>query len=325
VELIFSTALFLIADHALWLFAARIFSGLATGLGAGTATAWIAELQPRGDRAVAAALASAANLAGLAFAPLLAGALALVAPAPLRLPYVVYLVLLAAAGAAVLRIPETVEKPVRRWVDLELQPRPGVPRQIRIAFAAPAVTAFATFALIGFYAALILIPDLLQDSLGQSSPLMAGLVVFGLFGVAAAVAAMTGKLSERTAMLSGLALLPPVLAILVAAQLLQSLPVLLGAAAVAGVASALAYRGSLEAVIRIAPDEQRSEVVSSYLIAVYLGNSVPVIGIGILSEWVSSLETHIVFASVISLLAATALIVGSGFLRGRDGNLAVSD
>jgi MFS family permease len=200
-----------------------------------------------------------------------------------------------------------------------------VPRQIRIAFAAPAVTAFATFALIGFYAALILIPDLLQDSLGQSSPLMAGLVVFGLFGVAAAVAAMTGKLSERTAMLSGLALLPPVLAILVAAQLLQSLPVLLGAAAVAGVASALAYRGSLEAVIRIAPDEQRSEVVSSYLIAVYLGNSVPVIGIGILSEWVSSLETHIVFASVISLLAATALIVGSGFLLGRDGNLAVSD
>jgi hypothetical protein len=28
-------------------------------------------------------------------------------------------------------------------------------------------------------------------------------------------------------------------------------------------------------VIRIAPDEQRSEAVSSYLIAVYLGNSVP--------------------------------------------------
>ena len=301
---IFSTVLFLIADHVLWLFAARIFSGLATELGAGTATVWIAELQPRGDRAAATALASAANLAGLAVAPLLAGALALVAPAPLRLPYVVYLVLLAAAGAAVLRIPETVEKPVRRWVDLELQPRPGVPRQIRIAFVAPAVTAFATFALIGFYAALI--PNLLRDSLGQSSPLMAGLVVFGLFGVAATVAAMTGKLSERTAMLSGLALLPPALAILVAAQLLQSLPVLLAAAAVAGVASALAYRGSLEVVNRIAPEEQRSEVVSSYLIAVYLGNSVPVIGIGILSEWVSPLESHIVFASVISLLAATA-------------------
>jgi hypothetical protein len=96
---------------------------------------------------------------------------------------------------------------------------PGRRGRSGIAFAAPAVTAFATFALIGFYAALI--PDLLRDSLGQSSPLMARLVVFGLFGVAAAMAAMTAKLSEWAAVLSGLALLPPALAILVAAQLLQ--------------------------------------------------------------------------------------------------------
>ena len=315
---IFSTVLFLIADNVAWLFAGRIFSGFATGLGAGTATAWIAESQPRGDRAVAAALASAANLAGLAVAPLLAGALARVAPAPLRLPYVVYLVLLVAAGAAVLRTPETVDKPVRRWVDLELHPRFGVPQKIRMAFLAPAVTAFATFALIGFYAALI--PSLLRDSLGQSSPLVAGLVVFGLFGVATAVTVLTAHLAERTAMLSGLALLPPSLALLVAAQSLGSMLLLLGASAMAGVASALGYRGSLEVVNRIAPDGRRSEVVSSYLIAVYLGNSLPVIGIGVLSEWTSALAADWVFAGIITVLAAGALISGSVIIDRRSAH-----
>ena len=140
---------------------------------------------------------------------------------------------------------------------------------------------------------------------------MAGLVVFALFAVAAAVAAMTGRLTERAAMLSGLALLPPSLGMLVAAHILHSMPLLLGATVLAGLASALGYRGSLEIVNRIAPNEQRSEVVSSYLIAVYLGNSIPVIGVGVLSEWLSSLTTHIAFASVITILAVGAL-TGSG-------------
>jgi MFS family permease len=77
---IVSTLAFLLADGTVWLFAARILSGFATGLAAGAATAWLAELQPQGDKAVAASIASAANFAGLAVAPLLAGTLAQLAP-----------------------------------------------------------------------------------------------------------------------------------------------------------------------------------------------------------------------------------------------------
>jgi hypothetical protein len=46
-------------------------------------------------------------------------------------------VLLVAAGAAVLRIPEIVEKPVWRWVDLELRPRLGVPQKKSVCLARP--------------------------------------------------------------------------------------------------------------------------------------------------------------------------------------------
>jgi hypothetical protein len=51
------------------------------------------------------------------------------------------------------------------------------------------------------------------------------------------------------------------------------MPLLLTAAAVGGVAASLGYRGSLEVVNRIAPPQQRSEVVSSYLMAAFGGNS----------------------------------------------------
>lgn len=302
-----STLVFLFAGGTAWLYGGRILSGLATGLGAGAATAWIAELYPRGDRAAAAALASAANFAGCALAPLLAGVLAQLAPAPLRLPYAVYLVLLLVTGAAVLAVPETIaHRP--RHTDVAPRPRVGIPPAIRLAFAAPAVTAFASFALLGFYAALI--PSLLGESLHLSSPLLAGMVVCELFGVAAAAAALTASMTERAAMLGGLALLPPSLAMLVAAELLHSLALLLMAAAAGGVAAALGYRGSLGVVNRIAPDDRRGEVVSSYLIAVYCGNSVPVIGVGLLSAAVSSRTAHLVFAAVTALLAVVAWMIG---------------
>ncbi|MBV9756739.1 MAG: MFS transporter, partial [Alphaproteobacteria bacterium] len=169
-----STLVFLCADGTVWLYMARVLSGLATGLGAGAATAWIAELYPRGDRAAAAALASAANFAGCALAPLFAGALAQLAPAPLRLSYAAYGVVLVVTAAAVLAVPETAAHRTS-LADVGLRPRVGVPSQIRLAFVVPAVTAFASFALLGFYAALI--PSLLGESLHLRAPLIAGAVV----------------------------------------------------------------------------------------------------------------------------------------------------
>lgn len=303
-----STLAFLFADATAWLFVARILSGFATGLAAGAATAWITELQPRGDKAAAAVVATAANFAGLAVAPLLSGALARLAPSPLRLPYVVYLLLLVAGAVAVLVPRESVQRRASRLADVSLRPRLGVPRQILAAFVPPAITAFVTFALIGFYAALA--PNLLNDSLQLKSPLMSGAVVFLLFLVATAAVPLTGRLGSRTAMLAGLALLLPSLALLTGAELLRSLSILLAATGFAGIAAALGYRGSLDVVNRIAPAEQRAELVSSYLIAVYAGNSLPIIGIGLVSAWASPTVARLAFAAVIGVLAVTAFGTG---------------
>jgi hypothetical protein len=155
----------------------------------------------------------------------------------------------------------------------------------------------------------------LGESLHQSHPLVAGAVVCELFLVATATTVLTGNVASRNAMLGGLALLPPALALLVGAEVIRSMLVLVTAAAVGGVASALSYRGSLEVVNRISPADQRSEVVSSYLVAVYAGNSLPVIGIGVLSGLASSGVAHVTFAVVIAAQAAAAFFVGVKYAR----------
>ena len=303
-----STVVFAFAQSTAWLFAARALSGFSTGLAAGAATAWIAELYADRGSGAAARIAAAANFFGCAAGPLFGGLLAQFASWPLRLPYYIYLVLLCAIAGAILFAPETLPNPKRSLGDVSLRPRLGVPRGIWLQFVAPAVGGFATFALIGFYAALI--PSLLGESLHQSAPAVAGAVVCEVFGIAAVTILLTGKLESQATMLSALALLPPSVWLLVAAEVVQSMPMLLCAAALCGAAGGLGYRGSLEVINRIAPADRRSEVVSSYLIACFAGNSLPVIGIGVLSAVTGSMFAHVTFAAAITALAGIAALTG---------------
>lgn len=175
--------LFVFAGSVAWLFAGRFVSGIATALSAMAATAWITELHPRDDKFASASVSSSANMIAFAAGALMAGLLAQFAAWPLQLSYVVYLGMLVAMAAVMLRVPETVREPVRRWERLSLRPRIGIPRQIRAQFLAPAITGFAIFALGGFYAALI--PGLLRTSLHQQGPAISGAILCELFGVAA--------------------------------------------------------------------------------------------------------------------------------------------
>jgi predicted MFS family arabinose efflux permease len=306
---IVATLLFLLATATAWLFAARILSGFAIGLGSGAGAAWIAELDPRHDRGRAALQTTSANFAGLAVGPLVSGLLAQYAPWPLRLPYAVQLAALLLVGIFIWATPETVGAPQQQLADVRLRPRLGVPRAILDKFMAPAITVFGTMALIGFYAALL--PSLLAERLHQTNHAVGGTVVFWLFAVAVAGVILTRRLQSRTAMLAGLGLLLPSLALLVLAQLIRSMPVLLLGTTVAGVASALGYRGGLQVVNVISPEDRRAEMVSSYYVAGFVGNSLPVVGVGVLSGALGSIAAGAIFAITIGAFAVIALVVGT--------------
>src|SRR6204780_1785477 len=106
-----STALFLVATSIGWLIAARVVSGTAAGFATGTASAALAELQPRGDHTAAAVVASGANMTGLGLGPLTAGLFAEYLATPTKTVFWAYLGLCVLAAAAPSAIPETVPRP----------------------------------------------------------------------------------------------------------------------------------------------------------------------------------------------------------------------
>jgi MFS family permease len=272
------------------LYLARVLSGLAVALAAGACTAWIAELDPDRDRSGATTTAATANMIGLGIGPLIAGVLAEFAPWPLHLSHLVYLPLLVLAAVLAWRAPETVKRPVRRLRELELRPRLGVPAELRMAFLPPAITAFVTFGLLGFFSALM--PSLLRDVLWEGDRALGGAVVFVLFTAAATTLFLTRRLDQRTVMLAGLLLLVPSVAALVAAGEMRSLALMVASSIGGGASAAMGFRGSLQVVNQIAPEDRRAEVLSAYLLFGYL------------------VAATFVFAVVIGLSALAALATG---------------
>jgi MFS family permease len=302
-----ATVLFLFAHGTAWLFVARALSGLAIGLASGAAAAWITELTAGRDSARSTVTATSANAWGLAIGTLLSGMLAEYAPAPLQLSFVVYLLMLVALALLVTLGHETVATPVRTLRDLSLRPRVGVPRQIRARFVPPAVMGFAAFALVGFYAALA--PTVLRRDLHQSNLALISLVVVELFAVAALSVHATKGLSSRRAMLASLVLLVPSVVLLVIAQAIVSMPVLLLGTTITGICTAMGYRGSLQVVNEIAPGDKRAEVLSSYFVVCFAGNSIPVVAVGFLASTFTPVAATGALATMVTLLAAIALAV----------------
>jgi MFS family permease len=303
-----SSALFLFAATTAWLYWARMLSGVAIALASGAGTAWITELLSHTDKSRAALIATSANFIGLAIGSFVAGCLAQYAPSPLELPFITYLVVLAIVAVLIGGTRETVPPRFGNFKRL-LAPRIGIPRPILRSFATPAITGFATFSLIGFYAALV--PSLLSQRLHVENIALAGGVVSELFVISTVAMIVTRNLASNRAMLAGLTLLIPSLILLVMADIFASLPILIADTALIGIAAGLGYRGSLQVINQIAPAERRAEVTSSYFIACFIGNSVPVIGIGWLTSARGPLVAISVFAIVVGgfVLFALALTI----------------
>jgi hypothetical protein len=98
-------------------------------------------------------------------------------PTPLRMPFEVDLVLVAAAMLAVLLVPETVCSRALGWPRPR---RPAIAAQARPVFVPAAIATFAAFAVFGLLAAVE--PGILANVLHLPGRALAGAVVFTMFG-----------------------------------------------------------------------------------------------------------------------------------------------
>jgi len=292
-----STVVFILAPGVGALIAARIISGLSAGLMTGTATAALTELVPAPATRRASLVATVANMAGLVLGPLAAGLLAQYAPHPTTLVFEVYLVVLAAAALIVLLVPETVRartRPALRFAGL------GVPERGRSEFVAAAVAVFAAFALLGLFSSLI--PGFVAGVLHQGSHAVQGAVVSGLFLVGAVTQVALSRFSSRRVVLAGLGLFLAALVLIVAALAQAGMGLFLAGTVAGGVAVGAIFLGSLATANRLAPAGRRGQAISAFFVACYAGLIVPVLGVGVLSEFTGTFPAVLAFAVLLAVL-----------------------
>jgi MFS family permease len=291
-----STIVFILAPDVGVLIAGRILSGLSAGLMTGTATAALTELVPASASRRASLVATAANMGGLGLGPLIAGLFAQYAPQPTVLVFEVYLGMLSAAALCLLLVPETVSprrRPVLRFAGL------GIPERGRSEFIAAGAGGFAAFSLLGLFAALA--PTFLGGVLHENSHAVQGAVVFLLLAVGTATQLVLARFSSRRVVLAGLGLFLAALALIAAALSQADMALFLAGTVVGGVAVGAVFLGSLATANRLAPPGQRGQAISTYFVLCYCGLTIPVIGVGVASEFIGDFP---------AVLALSVLLAG---------------
>ena len=296
-----SALLFLFAGSLVPIFLGRIASGFSAGIFTGTATAMLVDLAPGGRRRLASFVAVIVNLGGLGLGTLLAGLLADYCSSPLRLPFLVQLGLLVPAFLGLLSTPETVERRAFRFSFQRLK----IPAEVRGVFIRGATAGFASFAVAGVFSSVA--PVFLGQILGRTSHALAGLIVFILFSCSILGQLLVSRLSDRRALVLGCALLAGGVGLLALALGIESLAALIASAAVVGVGQGLVIGAGLAAINQRAPVEHRAETASSFFVVLYVGLSVPVIGVGLAAHAWSLRGAGIAFSVAVAALELVVL------------------
>jgi len=296
-----SALLFVFAGSLAPIFAGRVVSGFSAGVFTGTATAMLVDLAPGGNRRLGSVVAVVVNLGGLGFGTLLAGLLADHFTSPLRLPFIVDLVLLGPAVLGLLVTPETVQRTAFR---LRLQ-RLKVPQEVRSVFVRGATAGFGSFAVAGVFSSVA--PVFLGQILGRTSHALAGAIVFILFSASIVGQLVVSRFSDRRALVIGCALLAGGVGLLALALGIESLAALIASASVVGLGQGLVIGAGLAAINQRAPVAQRGEVASSFFVVMYVGLSLPVIGVGVAAHAFSLRGAGIAFSAAVAALVLTVL------------------
>jgi MFS family permease len=288
----------------------RLLTGIAVGLAAGTAIAYLIELRiledPGGSPVTARNVGTAVNVGALGIGPLVAGCLAEWVRSPLLVPYLFVLAVGAIGLIGLVGVPETAPPDPAGPSD----PKTSSPRPIRLLIPAAVVT-LAAFAANGLFAGLSGL--LLSVTFGHPSHALAGATLFLVFAAGVAAQLGTSRLPASRVFTFGTLSMLTGLALLVTSVQLSapSLALFLLAGTLIGAGAGAGFKGTTGLVLEATPPEGRVEMTSDLLISLFVGLSIPVIGAGIaLNGGVSPPDTVLGFAIFVGLgvLGAGALL-----------------
>lgn len=313
---------------ALWkdlpgLLIGRLLTGVADGLAAGTAIAYLIELRVRASPTApvsrAQIVGTSISVGALGMGPLIAGCLAQWASWPLTLPYLVFVALGALALAGLATAPETGSPTLRPTSRVESA---TARRSSRLPVPAAAAT-MAAFAANGLFAGLSGL--FLATTLHHPSHALSGVALFLVFTSGVVSQLATTKLPAPRVLALGMSCLLLGLALLVVSVRVSTpnLALFLIAGALIGAGAGAVFKGTTGIVLRTTAPEDRVEMTSDLLIALFVGLSVPVVGAGIaLDQGATAPDTVLVFAIVVGLgvLASGWALLGPRSRAGHAGS-----
>ncbi|MEU7409138.1 MFS transporter [Streptomyces sp. NPDC042638] len=288
---------------------ARFVTGLGVGTATPTATAYLQDLHTRARPGEGPGrfetVSTAANVGGLGVGPLVAGLLAAYAPAPVHTPYAVFAVLLAAAAVFVMPLPETVAEPSR--------PSPYRVQRIRmhggaVLFGRAVACACSGLAVFGLFTSLA--PGFVATALHQTSPAVAGAIVFGVFAAAVLGEILSAPLGPTAREALGVAA-EAVGCGAVAVGMVRGWPALFVAGGVvAGLGAGTLFKAAVALVAQSAPADVRAEALATFFLAAYTGLVVTSLGLGVAAQLTSPATATLWFSGYLALLL-TALVLFS--------------
>ncbi len=313
-----SAVVFLLWRDLPGLLVGRFIGGLGVGAVTATATAWLSELhasaRPDAPPRRAQIVSTAANLGGIGVGPLVAGALAQWVTDPLTIPYLVAIGAMLAGLVGVLVSPET-RQPVLPRPAYRPQ-RVSVPSHALSRYVAGAVGAAMAFAVFGLFTSLA--PAFLAGPLHHPSHALAGATAFAVFAAAVVSQSLLARQTARTVMAGGIAVMIAGMAVLVISVWLTtpSLGLFLLGGVITGAGAGALFKGVVTTIVAVSASERRAEALAGMFLAGYVGLTVPVVALGIMTQSLTPKLSLLIFATVLAL----GIVLAAPQLLGRTGH-----
>ena len=292
--------MFISADSAATLIAARVVQGFATGLATATLGAAIMDT----DRNRGPVLNSITAFIGLTAGSLGGGALVTYAPDPQQLVYAVLLALSAAEALVLWYMLETVTP--KPGVLASLRPHVSIPAKARRALMQVTPVTVASWALGGFYFSLM--PSLVPVATGVTLPIVGGLVVSALTFTGAMAVLSFRNTSARRILSGGIPALVAGVVITLTGVQMQRVSLMLLGTIVAGVGFGAAFSGAMRTVMPQAEAHERAGLLSAFYVEGYLSFSLPAILTGLLAPIAGLPLAADVYGAVVIVLALGSLL-----------------
>lgn len=296
---ILSMVLFIAADSAGWLIAARCVQGVAAGILSSTLGATLMDSNPRSGPIVN----SVTPMFGMAVGVLGSGVLVSYAPHPTELVYEVMMAFFLGLAVLVWWMPETA---VRKQGTLSWKPHVAVPVQCRAAFWRVTPSNIANWSLGGFY--LSLMPSLLRAATHLDSPLVGGGLVALLTMSGAAGILLARKLTPPHILIGGTAAMAAGVAVTLFGVYRQDVLLMLAGTLVAGYGFGTCFFAATRTIMPLAGPTERAGLLSAFLLQSYLAFSLPVVVLGLLTPSLGLVNATYLFGGIVIVLSVVSLV-----------------